>query len=61
MAEGACVARGACMAGCVCMARGHAWPRGCVAPKTTTAVGGMHPTGLHSCFKNIMSKGTNYK
>ena len=29
----------------VCMARGHAWQE-----KTAIAVGGTHPTGMHSCI-----------
>ena len=36
-----------------CMAEGHAWLGGgglCVAGETTAAVGGTHPTGMHSCF-----------
>ena len=45
--KGACMV-GACMAG-VCMAAGRA---AFVARGETTAVGGMHPTGKHSCFKN---------
>ena len=53
------VAAGACMAG-VCVWWGHAWQgscmvwgmhgRGaCMAGKTAIAVGGTHPTGMHSC------------
>ena len=48
---GACVAWGmhgrrACMAG-VC-----AWQGTCIAGETATVVGGMHPTGMHSCYFN---------
>ena len=35
----------------VCVAGGHAWGRGeCVAGVAATAAGGMHPTGMYSCF-----------
>ena len=46
------MAGGACMVGGVCVAGGHAWQRGgaCVAGDTATAVGGTHPTGMHSCL-----------
>ena len=37
--------RWACMRG-----RGHVWQGVCMAAKTTIAVGGMHPTGMHSCI-----------
>ena len=43
-----------CMVGGVCMAGGCAWPgggRACVTGDTATAVDGMHPTGMHSCYK----------
>ena len=49
-----CVAGGV-MYGRGCAWQGHAWQRGmrgrgvCVAGETVTAVGGMHPTGMHSC------------
>ena len=46
---GGCAAGGVCIAGGVwwgvCMARGHAWQE-----KTVIAVGGTHPTGMHSCI-----------
>ena len=31
--------------------RGHAWQGVCVAGETATAVGGTHPTGMHSCSR----------
>ena len=56
MAGGMC-GRGVCMAGSVldggaCMAGGRG---ACVVGEMAIAVGGMHPTGMHSCFscKNI--------
>ena len=46
----ACVAEGACMAGGGHAWQGrHAWQGACVAGEMTTAVDGMHPTGMHSC------------
>ena len=38
--------------------RGHAWQGACVGGETATAVGGTHPTGMHSCneFKLPSSK-----
>ena len=48
--------------------RGDAWSRGCVVPggvpgpggawwrtppRTATAAGGTHPTGMHSCYINF--------
>ena len=36
--QGACMAEGACVAG------------ECMAGETATAVDGMHPTGMHSCY-----------
>ena len=52
--------RGHCMAGAGCAWQGHAWQghawQGvCVAGGTATAVGGTHPTGMHSCLKEIGS------
>ena len=57
MAKGACVVKG------VCMVRGHAWQgvcmdgeggvhgwRACMTGEMATAVGGTHPTGMHSCL-----------
>ena len=55
VAGGACVAVGACLAGgCVwwggVMCGGRcAWWRACMAGEMATAVGGTHPTGMHSC------------
>ena len=48
--RGTCVAggmhgRGACMAGGACVAR-----------ETATAVGSMHPTGMHSCFQGMFTR-----
>ena len=34
--------------------RGHAWQGVCVAGEMVTAVNGMHPTGMHSCFLNFI-------
>ena len=47
--RGACMAGGMCgrgtyMAGEACVAGGA-----CMAGETASAVGGMHPTGMHSC------------
>ena len=42
--QGSVHGRGVCGGG-VCMARGHAWQE-----KTAIAVGGTHPTGMHSCI-----------
>ena len=49
-----------------CMVLGSAWsrggmvPSGCMVwgclvetPPTATAVGGTHPTGMHSCFQSV--------
>ena len=46
--------------------QGGAWSGGCMAlggsgpggawwrpPETATAAGGMHPTGMHSCYHNL--------
>ena len=41
--QGVCVARGACMVG-ACKAGGA-----CMTGKMAVAVGGTHPTGMHSC------------
>ena len=42
--------QGVCMVGGV-HGEGHVWwGRGCVAGEMANAVGGMHPTGMHSCF-----------
>ena len=46
--------RGACVVGGGMHGRGHAWWGGCawgacVAGKMAIAVGGTHPTGMHSC------------
>ena len=38
----------------VCMAGGHAWQGACVVGKTAIAVGGTHPTGMHSCYGDVM-------
>ena len=40
--------RGACMAG------GGVCVEGCVAGETATAANGTHPTGMHSCFKQVL-------
>ena len=47
--------QGAFMAGAVCMAGGMhgrvcVWQGACMAEEMATAVDGMHPTGMHSCF-----------
>ena len=41
--------QGACMAGGV-HGRGHAWQG------VAIAVGGMHPTGMHSCFSHALNR-----
>ena len=48
----------ACSQG-VCLLLGRAWSKGGAwwrPPRTATAAGGMHPTGMHSCFVNILPK-----
>ena len=54
MAGGGMRGRGACVVGGGMHGRGHAWWGGCawgacVAGKMAIAVGGTHPTGMHSC------------
>ena len=44
---------GACMAGGVSMAGGMHGRGVCVAGKTAIAVGGTHPTRVHSCSENL--------
>ena len=53
---------GACSGGCMvpggsgpggCMVQGGTWQR--TPPPTATAVGGTHPTGMHSCFYNSVT------
>ena len=51
---GACVA-GVCVCACVCgqgacMAGGVHGQGACMAGEMATAAGGMHPTGMHSCW-----------
>ena len=46
--QGVCKAEG----GCAWQEKGMAGGA-CMAGKTAIAVGGMHPTGMHSCFKLI--------
>ena len=45
--------RGPYVAGCVCGKVGLHARGACVAGKTAIAVGGMHPTGMHSCFTYV--------
>ena len=47
--QGGMHCRGVCMAGEVCMAGGVCGRGACVAGEMAIAVGGMHPTGMHSC------------
>ena len=58
--------RGTCMVEGVCMARaGGAWQgafmawRACVAGEMATAIDGVHPTGMHSCYRICFCKETN--
>ena len=48
MVGGMC-GRGHVGGGSVCMAGGHVW-----TGQMATTVGGMHPTGMHSCLKIIL-------
>ena len=41
--------------GGACMSLGHVWQGACVAGETATAVGGTHPTGMHSCIYSIFT------
>ena len=59
MGVGGLCGRGAFLAEGVC-GWGRAWQGvcmvgegACVAEETATAVGGRHPTGMHSCFRHI--------
>ena len=49
MAGGMHWGRGVCMG--ACMAGGVWWGGACVAGKMAIAAGGMHPTGMHSCYR----------
>ena len=55
--EGMCSGGGACMAGGMhVVGEGGVYGGGwCVLGKTAIAAGGTHPTGMHSCFQNILS------
>ena len=60
---GGCVAGGICGSE-TCIAGGRVHGRGacvvgggaCMAGEMAIAVGGMHPTGMHSCSLNIVGK-----
>ena len=45
--RGGSAPRGCLVPGGVCSRRGGAWQR---LPRTATAAGGTHPTGMHSCY-----------
>ena len=47
--EGACVAKRGMHGG-----GGGVCVEGCVAGETATAANGTHPTGMHSCFKQVL-------
>ena len=48
---------GACVVGGACMVRGMHGGGACMAGETATAVGGTHPTGMHSCTCRILNTG----
>ena len=56
MILGGCMVRGGAWSG-GCMVPGGAWSQGGAGgdPPMATAAGGTHPTGMHSCFIQILS------